>query len=130
MSASEIKPHVKKELEREEVIAAGRHYAPYTDVFETPDALTLVMDMPGVATDQVEITLDKDRLTVGGQIDQTPYDGLRPLYTEYNVGHFTRTFSLARRIDQAGITAEMKDGVLTLRLPVSEQDKPRQIKVT
>lgn len=131
MSKIEIQPKPKKEVEREEeTVAAGKHYTAPTDVFETPEALTLVMDMPGVGRDGVEVTLDKDRLTIEGRIDQTPYEGLRPLYTEYNVGHFTRTFSLSRRTDREGITAEMQDGVLTLRLPVADEAKPRRIEVT
>lgn len=130
MIARRIDPQTKKEHQpTDEATVAGKHYTPYTDIFETPDALTLVMDMPGVGRDQVEVTLDQDRLRVDGKLSHAPYEGLRPLYTEYNVGHFTRTFTLSRRIDRAGISAEMQDGVLTLKLPVAEESKPRRIEV-
>jgi HSP20 family molecular chaperone IbpA len=88
------------------------------------------MDMPGVTRDQVDISLDDDRLTIEGKIDQERYAGLNPLYTEYNVGHFTRTFSLSRWIDRERITADMENGVLTLRLAIAAEAKPRRIQVT
>ena len=130
MTASEIQPHAKKELDPEaETTVAGKHYVPYTDIYETADGLVLTMDMPGVPRDSVDISLDNDRLTIAGKIDQARYADLSPLYTEYNVGHFTRTFSLSRRIDREGITADMEDGVLTLRLPLAAEAKPRRIQV-
>ena len=70
------------------------------------------MDLPGVDRDRLEVTLDKHQLRVDGRIDDTIYQGLRAIYTEYNVGHFTRSFSLSQRIDQDGIAAQMRDGVL------------------
>lgn len=130
MSAGEIQPHGKKELDAEgETTVAGKHYVPYTDIYESSDGLTMTMDMPGVTRDNVDISLDSDRLTIEGRIDQARYAGLNPLYTEYNVGHFTRTFSLSRRIDRERITADIDNGVLTLRLPIAAEAKPRQIKV-
>lgn len=130
MSASEIQTNVKREHAQEaEATVAGKHYVPATDIFETDDTLTLVMDMPGVTRDRVDITLDRDRLSIQGRIDHARYDGLKPLYTEYNIGHFVRTFSLSRRIDRDSITADMRDGVLTLRLPIAAESKPRRITV-
>jgi HSP20 family molecular chaperone IbpA len=130
MTTTEVQPQAKKELDSKgEATAAGKHYVPYTDIYETPDGLTLIMDMPGVTREHVEVTLDKERLTIEGKIGQARYDGLQPLYTEYNIGHFTRTFSLSRRIDREGISADMQDGVLTLGLPVTEEAKPRRIEV-
>ena len=130
MSTGEIQPHTKKEFDAEgETTVAGKHYVPYTDIYESSDGLTLIMDMPGVKRDNVEISLDSDRLTIEGRIDHTRYADLTPLYTEYNVGHFTRTFSLSRRIDREGITADIEHGVLTLHLPIAAEAKPRRIQV-
>lgn len=120
----------KKELaEKEEKTVPARYYVPYTDIYETDDALTVVMEMPGVRKDDIDIKIEKDVLDVEGQIDFSKYAEMRPLYTEYNVGHFVRKFSLSSKIDQEKISAEMADGVLTLRLPKAEEAKPRQIKI-
>lgn len=122
--------HQKKELERQgEATAAGKHYVPPTDIYEADDGLTLIVDMPGVSKDDVDVALEDDLLTIEGKIDHAQYEGLQPVYTEYNVGHFTRTFSVSRRIDREGITADMRDGVLTLRLPTAAETKPRRIQV-
>jgi len=58
------------------------------------------------------------------------YENLRPLYTEYNVGSYARTFQLSSKIEQDGISAALKDGVMTLVLPKVERAKPRKIAVS
>jgi HSP20 family protein len=90
----------------------------------------VVMDMPGVQRDRVDVTVEKDVLRVEGKIDFANYEGLNPLYTEYNVGHFMRRFQLSNKIDRDKISAAMEDGVLTLVLPKAEEAKPRQIKIS
>lgn len=120
----------KKELaEKEEKTVPARYYVPYTDIYETDDALTVVMEIPGVRKDDIDIKIEKDVLDIEGQIDFSKYAEMRPLYTEYNVGHFARKFSLSSKIDQDKISAEIADGVLTLRLPKAEEAKPRQIRI-
>ena len=120
----------KKELETsEEKTVPARYYVPATDIFETDDALTVVMEMAGVDSDDVDVKIENDVLEVEGRIDFSNYDDMAPVYSEYNVGHYSRKFSLSSKIDQDKISAALNDGVLTLRLPKAEEAKPRRIEV-
>jgi HSP20 family molecular chaperone IbpA len=85
--------------------------------------------MPGVEKGNVDINIEDDVLDVEGRIDFSQYQGLRPIYAEYPVGHYRRSFSLSNRIDQHRIGAEMSDGVLTITLPKAEESKPRRIAI-
>jgi HSP20 family protein len=124
----ELAVREKRELAaREEKTVPGRFYVPYTDVYETEEALTVVMEMPGVDRKDVEIELKDDVLRVEGKIDLSKYGGMEPVYTEYNVGHFTRSFSLSDKVDQERIGAQLEDGVLTLTLPKIAEARPRRI---
>ena len=70
--------------------------------------------MPGVDRDNIDISLENGMLTVEGTIDFGKYEGLQPVYSEYNVGPFRRSFRISRQIDQDKINAETRDGVITL----------------
>ena len=127
----ELAVREKRELAaREEKTVPGRFYVPYTDVYETEEALTLVMEMPGVDREAVEIELKEDVLRVEARVDFTKYESLEPVYTEYNVGHYARSFALSDRVDQEHISAQLEDGVLTLTLPKMAEAQPRRIALT
>ena len=84
----------KKELtSKEEQTVPGRYFVPSTDIFETEDALVVVMELPGVEKNALQVHLENDTLRVEGRIDYANYEGLEPLYAEYNVGHFARARS-------------------------------------
>jgi HSP20 family molecular chaperone IbpA len=68
-------------------------------------------------------------LTIEGRVNFSNYDGLQPLYTEYNVGNYARSFQLSGKIEQDRINAELKDGVMILTLPKAEKAKPRKINI-
>lgn len=121
----------KKELQsRSEPTVRGKMYVPTTDIVETDEALMVYMDMPGVNKGNLKIKLEKDILGIDGEIDSTPYQNLDPLYTEYNVGHFSRHFELSNKIDRNGIKAQMQDGVLKLILPKVPESQPRTISIS
>src|ERR671912_1342445 len=80
---------------KEERTVPGRFYVPHTDVYETEEALTVVMEMPGVGREDVGVELKDDVLRVEGRIDFAKYGGMEPVYTEYNVGHYARSFALS-----------------------------------
>jgi len=127
----EIQVQKKRELEQtEEATIPARVFVPEADIYETGDALMVLMEMPGVDKSKVEISVEDNVLRVQGRIDFSKYEGMDPVYTEYNVGNFARSFSLSREIDQDKIDAEMKDGVLSLTLPKVEKAKPRSIRIT
>jgi HSP20 family protein len=120
----------KKELvSKEEKTVPARYYVPATDIYETDDALTVVMEVPGVARQDIDINLERDVVRVEAHIDPSKYDGFEPLYTEYNIGHFARAFSLSSKIDQQQIGAQLEDGVLTLTLKKAKDAVPRRIEI-
>jgi HSP20 family protein len=130
MADQEVQVQQKREVEKKpESTVPLRSFLPVSDIFETDHALNVVLEMPGVAKENVEIDIDNDVLKISGRIDIAKYEGLQPVYTEYNIGNYSRSFQLSNKIDQDGIKAELKDGVMTLVLPKSEKAKPRRISV-
>ena len=120
----------KKELvSKEEKTVPGRYFLPYADIYETEGALCVVMEMPGVEKNRLNVALENDVLRVDGQIDFANYENMEPVYTEYNVGHYARSFTLSNKIDQEKISAQLEDGVLTLTLPKAKQAQPRRISI-
>ena len=118
----EIEIQRKREVATaEEATRSARYYVPCTDIHETDQALSIAMEVPGVAKDGVEVTLEKDVLKVAGQVDFSNYEDLEPIYTEYEVGHFQRSFSLSNKIDQGAISARVENGVLHLDLPKTRE---------
>jgi HSP20 family protein len=126
--AQELAVREKQELAtKEEKTTPGRHYVPAADIFETDEALTVILEMPGVRKNNVTVALENDVLRVDGQMDFSNYSGMEPVYTEYNVGHYTRGFTLSNKIDQSNISAQLDSGVLTLTLPKAKDVLPRRI---
>lgn len=103
---------------------------PTADIYEDRDSLKVILEMPGVDKGSVAVRVEEGVLHVEGKLDLTKYRGLQPLYTEYNIGNYSRSFRLSNAIDQDKIRAELKDGVLSLTLPKAEKAKPRTIQVS
>jgi HSP20 family protein len=130
-SQQELQVQQKREVEKkQESTIPIRAFVPTADIFETEQALSVILEMPGVEKDNVDISVENDTLTIQGRIDYSKYEGLQPVYTEYNVGHYVRTFQISSKIEQGRISAELKDGVMKLVLPKAEKAKPRKIKVS
>jgi HSP20 family protein len=130
-SRQELQVQKKREQEtREEATIPARVFVPSADIYETQDALTVILEMPGVEKSNVDVRVEDGVLSVLGKLDLSKYQGLQPLYIEYNVGHYSRSFQLSSKVDQSKIAAELKDGVLSLTLPKVEQAKPRTIEVS
>ena len=131
MSPQELQVQHKREVEKkQETTAPARTFVPSTDIFETETALTIVMEIPGTDRADLDVSVEGVVLSVEGRVKFDKYEGLQPVYTEYNIGHYHRSFQLSNNIDQSQISAEIKDGVLTLVLPKGAEAKPRRIAVT
>jgi len=126
----EITVHEKKSIEKDthEPTRAGVSFSPSVDIFETEDALTLLADLPGVKKESLNVDLQDRKLTITGLVDEVE-PRLRSIYSEYGIGGFTRSFELGDTIDRKGISASLKDGMLTLVLPKADRLKPRKIEV-
>jgi HSP20 family protein len=128
--SQELSVQQKKELApKEEKTVPTRYYVPNADIYETDETLTLVMEVPGVEKKDVSVQLENDVLRIEGRIDFSKYEGLEPVYAEYNIGHYARAFTLSDKIDQDGISADLADGVLTLTLKKAKAALPRRIEI-
>jgi HSP20 family protein len=131
MSPQELQVQKKRELEgKEESTIPARTFVPTADIYEDQDSLKVILEMPGVEKGNVNVRVEEGVLVVEGWLDLTKYRGLQPLYTEYNIGNYARSFRLSSAIDQDKIGAELKDGVLSLTLPKAEKAKARTIQVS
>src|ERR1700712_1818167 len=104
--------------------------APAVDIFEDAGGITLLADMPGVSKDRLDIRLDGDSLAIEGRVELDAPAEMRALWAEVSVPRFHRSFTLSRELDAARIEANLKDGVLTLRVPKQAHAQPRRIEVT
>jgi HSP20 family protein len=130
MARQELEAQEKKEVaSQQEKTIPARFYVPPTDIFETADVLRVVMEVPGVPKDALDVKIENDVLSVLARIETTNYKELEPLYTEYPIGHFARSFALPDQIDQQNISAHVEDGVLTLTLHKKAESKPRRIAI-
>ena len=126
-SASGPEPHVGHANE-----AVGEPVTcltPPIDIHEEPDGLILEADLPGASENQVTIQLEDNVLMLHARVSAPAPEGARPLYEEYHVGDFYRSFILSDEVERSRITAELKNGVLRLILPKAERVKTRRIEI-
>ena len=130
MTEKELQVKAKAEAPAKgERVRPGRVFLPAVDIFETPEALVMVADMPGVAADKVTVDLRDNHLVISGEVAAPLGQGETMVDQEYFTGDFIREFQLGSLINQAKIEAVMKDGVLRLVLAKVERAKPRKIAV-
>src|ERR1700752_1749886 len=102
---------------------------PPADIYETRDSIVVLADMPGVAPDGVDITLERRVLTIRGRSAANEHAGYQRGYNEYADGDYERSFTLSENIDRDRIEATLKNGVLHLVLPKAETAKARKIEL-
>ena len=129
MASQVTKTTDKTPTEAPETTYGGRIYRPLTDIVETSDGVTLMLEMPGVGADDVDITLEKRVLTIHGKVRPTQIEKLDLAYAEYGEGDFERVFTMSEDFDPEKIEAAVQNGVLTLKLPRAATAQPRKIAV-
>ena len=103
-------------------------FTPHVDILELPEELVLYVDLPGVKADSVDVDFERGELTVKARREETPKAG-RGLVEEFLPGDFSRGFLISQDIAADRITADLKNGVLTVRLPKAQAAVPRRISV-
>ena len=106
----------------------GTTYVPRFDIWENDDEMILYGDLPGVMPEDLDVRFEKPVLTIHGKVSPRHND-IRFLHGEYGIGDFHRTFTIGEAMATERISAELKNGVLTVHLPKSEKVKPRRIEV-
>ena len=104
-------------------------YLPPADIYETKDSIVVLAEMPGVAPDGVDISLERRVLTIRGRSAANDHSGYQRVYNEYADGDYERVFTLSENIDRDRIEATLRDGVLQLVLPKAEAAKARKIEL-
>lgn len=112
-----------------ESVSARPTVRPAVDIYENQDELMLVVDLPGVSPDRLVVDVEKDTLTIIGRRPEALPEGARVLGGQFFGWDFKRQFTVPAEIDQDRIKAELKDGVLEVRLPRHERTKPRRIQI-
>ena len=117
-------------VQGEETQSVGSTWTPLVDVFEDSETITLKVELPEVAANDVDIQIEGNALTLRGErkLERADkQDGYQRI--ERNYGSFGRTFTLPSTVEVGDITAESRDGVLRISLPKKAETKSRQIKV-
>jgi HSP20 family protein len=102
---------------------------PPVDIFENAEGITLLLDMPGVSKDRLNVQADKNTLTIEGEVRISTPEGMEALYAEVQSTHYRRSFSLSSELEADKAQANLKDGVLTVRIPKRAELRPRSIDV-
>ena len=103
---------------------------PPADIFEDADGISVVLDMPGVAKDRLNVKADHNGLVVEGDAQISRPEGMNAAYADIHSTHYRRSFGLSGELDTGRTEAALKDGVLTIRIPKRAELKPRRIEVT
>jgi HSP20 family protein len=129
-SAREIS---KKEASTPEGVERTRPhkvYTPNVDILERKDEIVVTADLPGVDEKSLDITLEKNVLTINGRVESEVAEPYRIAYAEYGIGDYQRAFTLSDEVDKERIQATMKNGVLRLVMHKAAAATTRKIMVT
>jgi HSP20 family molecular chaperone IbpA len=119
----------KRVVHRGESAEEQQTLLPRVDVFENKDGILLLADMPGVPKDKLELRVENDTLLIEGEIAPDTPENMEPVYAEVRLSRYRRAFSLSAELDTSRIDAQLRDGVLNLRIPKQAHAQPRKIDV-
>lgn len=117
----------KSSLVREETRAGERYITPAVDIIETNEGLTLIADIPGATKETLDVSVEQGIMTINAPTSYRPHG--QPVYSEFELAHYYRQFSIPETLNHAKARAELKNGLLILRVPVAEAAKPRKIEI-
>lgn len=120
---------IQENVATAEQTRGGPYFRPNVDIYESADELVVLADVPGASSEAIDIHFEDGSLTIHVRVPQRRADDASYLRQEFGIGDYYRTFRVSEHIDSTRISAEYKDGVLTLHLPKVEAMKPRKIKV-
>jgi HSP20 family protein len=128
-SSMEVQKQEAVPAEEMERTRSRRRFVPPADIYETDGEIIVVADIPGASDKTVDITLEKNILSINAFIDPVRSSGYTPAYAEYDEGDYERSFQLSDEIDRNKIEATVSNGVLRLRLPKAPAAQTRKISV-
>lgn len=121
---------LQQQGQRRGTAAGQRPLRPPVDVIEDAGGITLLADMPGVSKDQLQLRLETDSLIIEGELSMNVPGDMESRYAEVQQQYYQRTFSLSKELDAEQATAELKNGVLKVRIPKTQQAQPKKIEIT
>jgi HSP20 family molecular chaperone IbpA len=107
----------------------GLRFVPNVDICETPEAVWIWADLPGVSEESVEVHLDGGELSIEGRVSSTDDSELTAMHTEYRTGSFHRRFHISQEVDSERVRARMNQGVLEMELPKAQAVRPRRVEI-
>ena len=122
--ASESAPPPPPEYPVEQIV-----FTPPIDIYETAEGLVLQADLPGVASESLELQIQNNKLSLYGKVSSSVPPDARLIHQEYQVGHFLRSFILSEEVDHERISAKLNQGVLEVVLPRLPKPEPRRIQI-
>lgn len=116
-------------ISRSDTAAAQAALVPPVEVIEDANGITLYADLPGVAKEGLHLSIEADTITIEGEVHLDVPDGLEVTHAEVSIPSFRRVFTLSKELEANNISAQLVNGVLTLRIPKAEHAQPRKIQI-
>jgi HSP20 family molecular chaperone IbpA len=126
---SNVQQQPQQQSPRRAAAQDDRAMVPRVDVLEDESGITLLADLPGVPREQLELKVEGETLLIEGTVAAFAPEGLEAVYAEVRLPRYRRAFTLSRELDSSAIQAQLRDGVLNLRIPKQAHAQPRRIEV-